>query len=149
MPDNKIAVQMYTVREATKTPEDFEKALEKIGDDLKDEGKDEFEDSLEKEKPPLTSKLDLGPVVGNSRSIELTNDVPVRGVQCTLNGARPTEVRTTSRTEGFVAQYNEKNGTVILISVSGNTIAPGTGPIAEVVSNSTGPASLSKTTIVE
>jgi len=83
--------------------------------------------------PTAKSILSLVCISENVAVIELDNPVPVRGVQFTLNGAKPTEVRTTSRTEGFFAQYNEKNGTVVLVSLSGSKIAPGIGPIAEII----------------
>ncbi|MBW1825258.1 MAG: HEAT repeat domain-containing protein [Deltaproteobacteria bacterium] len=81
--------------------------------------------------------------------VELNNIVPVKGVQFTLDGAQPTEIRTTSRTKGFFAQFNKDNGKVILVSLSGNTIAPGTGPIAEIVCNNNDSVSLSGIKIVE
>ena len=118
-----------------KVKEEAVNALKKMGSDITDEGKvDDVYDSAEGEgkegaQPALT--VASGP--GTSAQINLTNDVPVRGVQFTLNGAQPTEVRTTSRTEGFFATHDKKSGKVILVSLSGKTIAPGTGPIAEVV----------------
>ena len=70
---------------------------------------------------------------GNTVGVDLTNRVPVKGVQFIIEGVKVTEVRTTSRTEGFFAKVNEKNGTVVMVSMSGNKIAPGAGPIAEIV----------------
>ncbi len=127
-----------------------EKALDDIGKILKEEDKDDSSlDPGGEELPPQKggeTTLTLakgGP--GNEVNLDLKNDVPVRGVQFTINGASPLEVRTTSRTEGFFTQY--KNGTVIMMSVSGKTIAPGTGPIAEVICSNADSASLSKITI--
>lgn len=91
-------------------------------------GNDKVPDPAEKREGNAT--LNLAPISGNSESVELSNDIPVRGVQFTLNGAKVSEVRTTPRTEGFLVK--EKNGKVIMISLSGKTIAPGNGPIAEV-----------------
>ena len=110
-----------------------EKALEEIGESLREEseGYEDLEESLPSEGGEKT--LTLAPVSGKGVNLELSNDVPVRGVQFTLDGAKPTEVRTTSRTEGFFAKVNEKNGTVVMVSLSGKKIAPGTGPIAEII----------------
>ena len=79
---------------------------------------------------------------GNTIGIELKNSVPVKGVQFTLKGVKATEVRTTSRTAGFLAKFNEESGIVILVSVSGDEITPGTGLIAEVICDKGGTASL-------
>ncbi len=70
---------------------------------------------------------------GNVFGIDLTNKIPVRGVQFTVEKAKITEVRTTSRTEGFLAEFNKETGIVIMVSAVGNTIAAGTGFIAEIV----------------
>jgi hypothetical protein len=74
--------------------------------------------------------------------IDLTNSIPVRGVQFTLEGTKVAEVRTTPRTPGFLAKFNEASGKVILISTAGNKIAPGTGLIAEIVCDKENSASL-------
>ena len=50
----------------------------------------------------------------NTIGIDLVNKVPVRGVQFTMNGVAMTEVRTTPRTEGFLAKFSEKTGIEIL-----------------------------------
>jgi len=123
-----------------------EKALEEIGENLKEESEE-----VEELPPPEggETNLTLAKGSGNDVNLELNNDVPVRGVQFTLNGAKPTDIRTTSRTEGFFAKVNEKNGTVVLVSLSGKKITPGTGPIAEIVCNNTGSAGLSNIMISE
>lgn len=69
----------------------------------------------------------------NIFGIDLTNKIPVRGVQFTIKEAKITEVRTMSRTAGFLAEFNKENGIVIMVSTMGNTIAAGTGFIAEIV----------------
>ena len=81
---------------------------------------------------------------GNTVGIDLKNNVPVRGVQFTIKGVKATEVRTTSRTAGFLADFNEKSGIVILVSTSGKEIVPGTGLIAEIICDKGGSASLSE-----
>ncbi len=80
---------------------------------------------------------------GNTVGIDLTNTIPVRGVQFTIEGAKITEVRSTSRIKGFLAEFNKESGIVIIVSMSGNTIAPGTGLIAEVIYDKGGSARLS------
>ena len=100
------------------------------------------------EEPGGDEILKLVDVSGNILGIDLTNDVPVRGAQFTLGGVEINEVRTTSRTEGFSASFNEENGTVILVSLSGDKIAAGKGLIAEILHDNGGSASLSEIKIV-
>ena len=88
--------------------------------------------------------LKIGAVSGNSVGIDLTNGVPVRGVQFTVEGVKATEVRTTSRTAGFIAKFNEKNGRVIMVSSSGGAITPGKGAIAEIICDNPKSARLSE-----
>ena len=102
------------------------------------------------EEPSEDAILKLVEVSGNILGIDLTNDVPVRGVQFTLEGPEITDVLTTSRTEGFFAQFNKENGKVIMLSLVGDSINPGMGPIAEIVCDHTdSAASLSGVKIVE
>ncbi len=101
------------------------------------------------EEPGGDAILKLVDVSGNILGIDLTNDVPVRGAQFTLGGVKINEVRTTSRTEGFSASFNEENGRVILISLSGGEITPGNGLIAEILHDNGGSASLSEIKIVK
>ena len=77
--------------------------------------------------------LEVGSVTGNTALIELTNTVPVRGVQFTVSGVTLTEVRTTKRSAGFLAKFNEANGIVIMVSLSKDEMPAGKGPIAEIV----------------
>jgi len=117
-----------------------EKALEDVGENLKEESIKGDEDLEDQDEPTPWGEgeknLTLAPKgSGNIVNIELSNDVHVRGVQFTLNGANSTSIRTTSRTEGFLARVNEKNGKVVLVSLSGKKIEPGEGPIAEIVCN--------------
>jgi arylsulfatase A-like enzyme len=84
--------------------------------------------------------------------IELTNSVPVRGVQFTLEGVKVSEVRTTAHTKGFLAEFNSESGAVIIISVSGDKIKVGKNQIVEVVyemAEMAEMANLSKIKIVE
>lgn len=101
------------------------------------------------EEPSEDAILKLVEVSGNILGIDLTNNVPVRGVQFTLEGVKITEIRTTSRTEGFLASFNEDNGKVILASLSGGEIPTGKGLIAEILCDNGGSASLSEIKIVK
>jgi len=101
------------------------------------------------EEPSEDAILKLVEVSGNILGIDLTNDVPVKGVQFTLEGPKITEVRTTSRTEGFSPSFNEENGRVILLSLSGGEITTGKGLIAEILFDNGGSASLSEIKIVK
>jgi hypothetical protein len=129
-------------------------ALQGIGKEIVDEGEvDPFPDGGDVDGddtgdlPPEADDNGPQPALhvasssGDSTSIALTNEDPVRGVQFTLNGVSPSEVRTTSRTEGFLATFN--NNKIILVSISGKTIAPGSGPVVEVVGSSGSSARLS------
>jgi hypothetical protein len=80
------------------------------------------------------SPLSIAPGANKAiATVALQNDVPIRGVQFTVEGALMTEVRTTQRTGGFIVKFNEKNGKVLIVSASGDDIAPGKGPIADIV----------------
>lgn len=81
--------------------------------------------------------------------IELINESPVRAVQFDLTGVQITQVRTTDRTKGFLAKFNEQNGKVILLSTAGEGIAPGKGAVLEVVCDKPDAAVLSGVKIVE
>jgi len=105
---------------------------------------DEEEANNDEEEEPTqrgTAFLSMGSISEDGASVELTNDVPVGSVQFSLNGVQPTQVRTTARSEGFVASFH--GGKVTLIALSGRTIAPGSGPILEVVGNNSGSVQLS------
>ena len=101
------------------------------------------------EEPSEDATLTIVEVSGNILGIDLTNDVPVKGVQFTLEGPKITEVRTTSRTEGFAPSFNEENGRVILLSLSGGEITMGKGLIAEILCDNGGSASLSEIMIAK
>jgi len=98
-----------------------------------------------KVQPKLEKKatLKLKSGSGQSLGVELINTVPVRAVQFMVSGVKITEVRTTTRTTGFLAKFNEKNGSVILISTSEEKIAPGKGSITEIICDKPSSAQLS------
>ena len=88
--------------------------------------------------------LNLVEVTENMFGIDLHNNVPVRGVQFTIEGVAITEIRTTNRSEDFFAGCNKENGKVIMASLSGDEIAPGKGLILEIVCDKSGSARLSE-----
>ncbi len=81
--------------------------------------------------------LKIGAISGKTAMIELINSASVRGLQFTVQGAKMTELRTTSRSAGFLAKFNETNGIVIMASTSDDMITPGEGAIAELVCEKT------------
>jgi hypothetical protein len=97
---------------------------------------------------PSESPLKAVKISNNTVAIELKNDVPVRGVQFMVTGVKVTEVRTTDRTKEFFAKFNEKNGMVLMVSASGDSIAPGNGPVLNIICDKPASASLSGVRIV-
>jgi hypothetical protein len=92
--------------------------------------------------------LGVKPGAKDSVKVELINEIPVRAVQFDLTGVKISQVRTTDRTWGFLAKFNEQNGKVILLSTAGDKIAPGKGAVLEVVCDKPDAASLSGVKIV-
>jgi hypothetical protein len=85
---------------------------------------------------------------GNTIGIDLINSVPIRGVQFTISGVTMTEVRTTSRTEGFLAKFNEETGIVILVSTAADEIPPGKGSVLDVIGEKVPGSTVSLTRIM-
>ena len=108
---------------------------------VKEKVEKKAQDSRMAESKDATLKIVEGS--GNTIGIELMNNIPVGGVQFTIEGVKMTEIRTTSRTTGVLADFNKESGIVIMVSTSGDKIAPGTGLIAEIVSDKGGSANLS------
>lgn len=105
------------------------------------------EDQPEEPQPDISLQLvDIGE---DMAGIDLTNTVPVRGVQFTIEGVAIADVLTTSRSEEFMASFNEENGKVLVVSLSGDEIAPGEGLIAEILFDGNGLARLSEIVIAE
>ena len=75
--------------------------------------------------------ITLAKTAQNTFGIDLKNSAPVRLVQFTLNGIEDAQIRSTARTEGFLIKFTKENSKVTILSASGNTIAPGSGFIAE------------------
>ena len=93
----------------------------------------ESDKKAKKAGPEKKATLTLKTGEKNTFGIDLINSVPVRGIQFTLSGLKMTEVRTASRTAGFLAKFNEETGIVILVSTAADEIAPGTGPVLEIL----------------
>ena len=73
---------------------------------------------------------------GKKVIIEMENETPVLGLEFTLTDlpdvAKVKKIKTTLRTKGFLAQFNdmnEKGVKVVLVSLRGKAILPGNGPI--------------------
>ena len=92
--------------------------------------------------------LGVKPGAKDSVKVELVNEAPVRAVQFDLTGVKITQVRTTDRTKGFLAKFNEQNGKVVLLSTAGEEIPPGKGAVLEVVCDKPDAAALSGVKIV-
>ena len=122
--------------------QEAKKALTDIGKGFREEDKalrQELGGDEEEALPPeeMKGKADLSlSGSGDNYNVGLSNDVPVKGVQFTVEGALPAEVRTTERSEGFVASFDKAHRRVLLWSAGGKTIAPGNGPIVEMVCSS-------------
>jgi hypothetical protein len=73
----------------------------------------------------------------NRAEVTITNEAPIRGLQFRVTPLNEyitlIDVSTTARTEGFFVTFDPKSGTVALASLSGQTIAPGSGPIVELI----------------
>ncbi len=121
--------------------------VKKVEKKVKKKVKEKSQAPMAVESGDATIKIVEGS--GNVLGIELTNKVPIRGVQFILEGAQASEVHTTSRTKGFVADFNKASGKVVILSVSGGKIPSGTGEIAEVVCDKKDSASLSGIKIVK
>ena len=102
-------------------------------------------------EPEKKATLTLKPDEKNTFGIDLKNSIPVRGIQFTLSGLKMTEVRTASRTAGFLAKFNEETGIVILVSTAADEIAPGKGPVLKILGEKVPDAevSLSKVMIAD
>jgi len=149
-----IAIKQLSSALKDKNPEvrkEAEKALEEIGERMREESENEsqsgndWEDWEDLPPPPDPAETNLTITTGpeNGVNLELSNKGAVRGMQFTIKGAKPKEIIPINRAEGFFAKYNEKTGMVVLVSISGKTIAPGTGPIAEIICDKGSSPSLS------
>ena len=76
---------------------------------------------------------------GNRVAIEMENNTPILGVEFTLSDqpdvVTARRIKTTSRTKGFLAQFNdlgEEGVRVVLVSLKGKAISPGSGPILKI-----------------
>ena len=90
----------------------------------------------------LAGEASLGIVKGSgdSLNVEMGNDIPVLGVEFTLTGLPDVttvkKIKTTWRSRRFMAQFNdlgEKGLKIILVSLRGDSIPPGDGPIARII----------------
>lgn len=78
--------------------------------------------------------------LGDSLTVKMENNTPVLGVEFTLTGlpdvTKVEKIKTTWRTRRFMAQFNDlgkKGLKVILVSLRGDSITPGDGPIVRII----------------
>jgi len=117
------------------------KVEEKVVEKAKEQPKGKYVNRMKVDSKEAQLKLVAGSE--NVHSIALENSIPLRGVQFTLEGAQITNVTTTERTKGFLANFNAESGGVMLVHTSGGKIEEGKGPIAEIVCEQGGSPSLS------
>ena len=88
----------------------------------------------------------------DSVAIEMENDVPILGVEFVLNNIAAKDLETTSRTEGFVAAFNDIGGQrvkVVLVSLKKDAISTGSGPILEFVGTASGNLEITNVNIAD
>jgi hypothetical protein len=118
-------------------------------EDIDDEQPVDDIDEDQPEEPRQYISLQLVEISEDMVGIDLTNTVPVRGVQFDIEGVQIIDVITTSRSDDFIASFNQGNGTVIMVSFSGDEIPPGQGRIAEILFDGKGLARLSEIVIAD
>ena len=118
-------------------------------EDIDDEQPVDDIDEDQPEEPRQYISLQLVEISEDMVGIDLTNTVPVRGVQFDIEGVQIIDVITTSRSDDFIASFNEGNGRVLIVSFSGNEISPGKGRIAEILFDGKDLARLSEIVIGE
>ena len=110
---------------------------------------DDIDEDQPEEEQQQDLSLQLVNITEDMVGIDLTNTVPVRGVQFTIEGVTIADVLTTSRSEDFMASFNEESGRVLIVSLAGDEILPGGGLIAEILFDGNGLARLSEIIIAE
>jgi hypothetical protein len=133
---------------------DVDQPPEEIGeeppeDDIDKDQPEEPQQPQEPQQPEQNISLQLVDIAEDMVGIDLMNTVPVRGVQFTIEGVAIADVLTTSRSEDFMASFNEENGRVLMVSLAGDEIPPGEGLIAEILFDGNGLARLSEIIIAE
>ena len=133
---------------------DVDQQPEEIGeeppeDDIDKDQPEEPQQPQEPQQPEQNISLQLVDIAEDMVGIDLMNTVPVRGVQFTIEGVAIADVLTTSRSEDFMASFNEESGRVLIVSLAGDEILPGGGLIAEILFDGNGLARLSEIVIAE
>jgi len=133
---------------------DVDQPPEEIGeeppeDDIDKDQPEEPPQPQEPQQPEQNISLQLVDIAEDMVGIDLMNTVPVRGVQFTIEGVAIADVLTTSRSEDFMASFNEESGRVLIVSLAGDEILPGGGLIAEILFDGNGLARLSEIIIAE
>ena len=108
-----------------------EKVAEKAPEPPKEQPKAKYVNRMKVDSKDAS--LQLVPGDKNVHSLNLENSISIRGVQFVLAGAEITNVKTTDRTKGYLANFNPETGAVIIVHTSGGNIEAGKGSIAEIV----------------
>ena len=116
--------------------EPVSKKEEKVVEKVKEQPKGRYVNRMKVDSKDASLKLVVG--LENVHSIDMKNNIPIRGVQFVLKGVNITAVNTTARTKGYLATFNKESGAVMLVDTSGGEIEPGTGPIAEIECDKSG-----------
>ena len=122
-------------------PQGEEKVTEKAAEPAKEQPKAKYVNRMKVDSKDASLKLVAGEK--NVHSINLENSIPIRGVQFVLEGVEITNVNTTERTKGYLANFNAESGAVIIVHTSGGNIEAGKGSIAEIVCVGEGSPTLS------
>ena len=108
-----------------------EKVAEKAAEPPKEQPKAKYVNRMKVDSKDASLKLVSGDK--NVHSLNLENSIPIRGVQFVLEGVEITNITTTKRTKGYLANFNADSGAVIIVHTSGGKIEAGKGSIAEIV----------------
>ncbi len=122
-------------------PKGEEKVAEKAAEQPKEKPKAKYVNRMKVDSKDASLKLVAGEK--NIHSINLENSIPIRGAQFVLEGVKITNVTTTERTKGYLANFNAESGAVIIVHTSGGQIEAGKGSIAEIVCAEGGSPTLS------
>jgi hypothetical protein len=117
------------------------KEEEKVAEKAAEPPKAKYVNRMKVDSKDASLKLVAGEK--NIHSINLENSIPIRGVQFVLEGVQITNVTTTERTKGYLANFNAESGAVIIVHTSGGKIEAGKGSIAEIVCAEGGSPTLS------
>ena len=147
-PTEEIAEEQPADEDTGEEPADENTGEEPADENTGEEPVDDIDED-QPEEPRQYISLQLVEISEDMVGIDLTNTVPVRGVQFDIEGVQIIDVITTSRSDDFIASFNEENGRVLIVSFSGDEISPGKGRIADILFDGKGLARLSEIVIAD